>query len=126
LDIEPAPPTVEMLRTQINQVDVILICTPEYTFSIPGSLKNALDWLVSSGSLYEKRIAIVATSTSGGAKVLASLGDVMSAHQARVIAQASLHPAQVKTDLGGPDPAGSDCGVALATMLRAIAVAATV
>ena len=124
LDIEPAPSAVELIRTQINQADVLLICTPEYTFSIPGSLKNVLDWLVSSGTLYEKRIVLVATSISGGAKVLAALGDVMSGHQANVIAQASLHPAHVKADLGGPDAALSGCGIALETVLRAIAAVA--
>ena len=38
------PPAVEDLRARIKQADGLLIVTPEYNYSIPGVLKNALDW----------------------------------------------------------------------------------
>ena len=38
------PPPVEELRTRIKQADGLLIVTPEYNYSIPGVLKNAIDW----------------------------------------------------------------------------------
>jgi chromate reductase, NAD(P)H dehydrogenase (quinone) len=44
LDAEPAPPAVADLRNEIAQADAVLISTPEYNASIPGALKNALDW----------------------------------------------------------------------------------
>lgn len=42
------PPTVAELRRLVGESDALLISTPEYAHGIPGSLKNALDWLVSS------------------------------------------------------------------------------
>ena len=41
---------VDEWRKQLQEADGILICTPEYAFGVPGSLKNALDWTVSSGA----------------------------------------------------------------------------
>jgi chromate reductase, NAD(P)H dehydrogenase (quinone) len=120
LDIDPAPAAVATLRAQIANADALLICTPEYTFSIPGSLKNALDWLVSSGSLYEKPVAIVATSTSRGLKVLAALADVLAAHQARIAIQTALHPAEARTHLTGDAAPHSATGRALAAVLAAL------
>ncbi len=38
------PPAVEALRTRIRQADALLFCSPEYNFTIPGALKNAIDW----------------------------------------------------------------------------------
>ncbi|MCX4538233.1 NADPH-dependent FMN reductase [Streptomyces sp. NBC_01669] len=41
----PAPQTVQDLRSRVQNADGILIATPEYSASIPGALKNAIDWL---------------------------------------------------------------------------------
>jgi chromate reductase, NAD(P)H dehydrogenase (quinone) len=38
------PPRVAALKTKIREADAILIATPEYNFSVPGVLKNAIDW----------------------------------------------------------------------------------
>jgi chromate reductase, NAD(P)H dehydrogenase (quinone) len=43
-DVEPAPAGVEQLRDAIAAADALLISTPEYNASIPGVLKNAIDW----------------------------------------------------------------------------------
>jgi NAD(P)H-dependent FMN reductase len=50
LDVEGAvlPPAVAELRRRIGDADALIISTPEYAHGVPGSLKNALDWLVSS------------------------------------------------------------------------------
>lgn len=39
------PATVEALAEQIRQADGVVIVTPEYNYSVPGGLKNAIDWL---------------------------------------------------------------------------------
>src|SRR5438046_10760609 len=39
------PPSVNMLADAIRTADGVILCTPEYNFSIPGGLKNAIDWL---------------------------------------------------------------------------------
>src|SRR3569833_418612 len=50
LDNDDPPKTVAELRNQLAKADAIIICTPEYAYGVPGALKNALDWMVSSGS----------------------------------------------------------------------------
>lgn len=62
LDVEPALPAVAELRTQFRQADAVWISSPEYGHGIPGALKNALDWMVSSGELVNKAVAIVNAS----------------------------------------------------------------
>lgn len=67
LDAEGAslPPEVVDFRRQINESDGILICTPEYVFGVPGALKNAIDWTVSSGELMNKPTALITASGLG-------------------------------------------------------------
>ncbi len=52
-------------RKQIDESDGVIICTPEYVFSIPGSLKNAIEWTVSTVVFSEKPVALITASTSG-------------------------------------------------------------
>jgi NAD(P)H-dependent FMN reductase len=65
LDNEHPPQPVIELRDQLAEADAIIICTPEYAFGVPGALKNALDWTVSSGSFSGKPTALITASTSG-------------------------------------------------------------
>ena len=53
------PPPVGQLRTQIGQADGLLISSPEYAHGVPGVLKNALDWLVSSLEFPRKPVALL-------------------------------------------------------------------
>ncbi|HEY4385077.1 MAG TPA: NADPH-dependent FMN reductase [Ktedonobacteraceae bacterium] len=75
LDDDYSPPAVKNLRAQIQASDGVLICTPEYAFGVPGALKNALDWTVSSGDLWGKPVAAISASPlwTGGDKAHASL-----------------------------------------------------
>ena len=67
--------SVQNWRTQLQAADAILFCTPEYAHGVPGVLKNALDWIVSSGELMAKPAAVISASPSpdGGEKANASL-----------------------------------------------------
>jgi len=65
LDKENAPPVVETFRQKIASADGILICTPEYVFSLPGVLKNAIEWCVSTTIFSEKPVALITASASG-------------------------------------------------------------
>ena len=62
-------------------VDGVLICTPEYAMGIPGSLKNAIDWTVSSCEFSHKPVALITASTSGskGHKALIDVLNVIEA-----------------------------------------------
>lgn len=76
LDSDDAPILSVMdLRTQLASADAVLICTPEYGNGVPGVLKNALDWIVSSGEFMSKPVAVISASPTplGGDKAHASL-----------------------------------------------------
>lgn len=61
LDIEGAtlPDPVQDLRAQIRSAAALLICSPEYAHGVPGTLKNALDWLVSAPEMVYKRVGLL-------------------------------------------------------------------
>ena len=82
-DGEEGYEVVDAWRTQIQEANGVLICTPEYAFGIPGSLKNALDWTVSSGDFYEKPVALI-TASSVGDKGHAALLNVLTAITAKM------------------------------------------
>jgi NAD(P)H-dependent FMN reductase len=53
------PASVAQLRAQVGRADGIVICSPEYAHGVPGVLKNALDWLVSSLEFPGKPVALL-------------------------------------------------------------------
>ncbi|MBS1545446.1 MAG: NAD(P)H-dependent oxidoreductase [Bacteroidetes bacterium] len=57
--------SVRSFREKLRSAEAILICTPEYAMGVPGTLKNALDWTVSSAEFYEKPVALITASTVG-------------------------------------------------------------
>ena len=65
LDTETPPKEVREFRDKIMQADGVLICTPEYVFSLPGSLKNALEWCVSTTVFSDKKTGLITASASG-------------------------------------------------------------
>lgn len=60
-----APPAVKAFRELIARSDAVIICTPEYVFSLPGALKNALEWTVSTTVFSYKPFAFIVASASG-------------------------------------------------------------
>ena len=61
-DVEPLPPAVASWRAAIASADALLFCSPEYARGVAGSLKNALDWLVSGFEVIGKPIASINAS----------------------------------------------------------------
>jgi NAD(P)H-dependent FMN reductase len=59
LDDDRAPESASAFRTLVHHADAVVIATPEYAHGMPGTLKNALDWLVGSGELYDKPVVVV-------------------------------------------------------------------
>ena len=59
------PEIITDFRNQILNADGILICTPEYVFSIPSGLKNAIEWCVSTTVFSKKPIGLITASASG-------------------------------------------------------------
>ena len=89
LDVEPEPSPVQNFRSELRRPQAVVISTPEYAHSLPGPLKNALDWIVRSGELYEKPVAIVNPSPRS-AYAQAALVEVLRAMGAKVIDEAAV------------------------------------
>jgi putative hydrolase of the HAD superfamily len=64
-DVDGTPDVVTRWRRLIAEADAVAISSPEYAHGVVGSLKNALDWLVGSGELYEKPVALLHVSARG-------------------------------------------------------------
>jgi chromate reductase len=89
-DRDPAPAAAAQLRAAVAGADAVFFSTPEYNSSIPGQLKNAVDWLsrpVASGALRNKPVAVIGASTGmfGAVWAQAELRKVLAAAGARVI-----------------------------------------
>jgi chromate reductase, NAD(P)H dehydrogenase (quinone) len=65
LSVNNPPKKIIKLRNEIEKADGILICTPEYVFSIPSGLKNAIEWCVSTTVFSEKPIGLITASANG-------------------------------------------------------------
>lgn len=85
LDVEPLPEPVAALRTAIGSADGLVIATPEYAHSMPGSLKNALDWLVSAIEPIHKPILLISASPGGAAHAHAQLSEVLRTMSMRLV-----------------------------------------
>jgi chromate reductase, NAD(P)H dehydrogenase (quinone) len=89
-DVQPAQASVAALREAIAGADAVLFATPEYNWSIPGVLKNAIDWVsrpLASNPLRNKPVAVIGASTGafGAVWSQAELRKVLSATGARVL-----------------------------------------
>jgi NAD(P)H-dependent FMN reductase len=76
LDNEDDLKEVALFREKIKAADGVLICTPEYAMGVPGTLKNAIDWTVSSMEFSHKPVALITASSqgfNGHASLLATL-----------------------------------------------------
>lgn len=81
---EDAPSPVVDFRRRLERADAVLFAVPEYAFGIPGAFKNAIDWTVASGSLDDKRVAVLSVAPPGrGADVRHALDRVLTAVNAR-------------------------------------------
>ena len=89
-EVLPRSRSVRELDAAIRAADAVLISTPEYNHSVPGQLKNALDWLsrpLKTSPLRNKPVAVVGASTGlfGAVWAQAELRKVLSAIGARVV-----------------------------------------
>jgi NAD(P)H-dependent FMN reductase len=118
------PPTaVAELRATLDAADAVLICTPEYAGTLPGSLKNLLDWTVGTGELHRKPVAWINVAAPGrGEGASATLATVLGYVDADVIAEACVR-IFVHRDAVGPDGLVADPSTrdALASVLSTIA-----
>lgn len=90
-DADDTPPaTVAAWRALVSAADAVLISTPEYAHGLPGTLKNSLDWLVSTTALENKPTVVWSASPTGGEFVHPQLIEVLRTMSAQVLVGASL------------------------------------
>ncbi len=102
-----APAAVDELKTAISEADAILVATPEYNGSIPGALKNALDWVsrpIAETPIRSKPLAVIGASTGAFGAVWAQreLKKVLGLMGARVL-DVELPVAKADRRLAEPD-----------------------
>jgi chromate reductase, NAD(P)H dehydrogenase (quinone) len=88
-DVQGGPETVARLRAAVAGADAVFVSTPEYNSSIPGALKNALDWVsrpYATNAMRNKPVAVVGASAGifGAVWAQAELRKVLGAMGARV------------------------------------------
>lgn len=79
------PASVKELRGMINRSQAIIVSTPEYAHGMPGSLKNAFDWLVSTTVLEHKPTGILIASASDAPFAKDSVVEVLKTMNAKII-----------------------------------------
>jgi len=87
LDASGAPPSVGRWREQLAHSDALLIASPEYGFSLPGALKNGIDWVIGSGELEHKIVAITAAvpAPERGRRGLQALRETLAAVRVTIV-----------------------------------------
>ena len=115
LDGEAPPPIVQALRERVGRAHGLLISSPEYAHGVPGSLKNALDWLVRSLEFPDKPVALLCPNNTGR-HARAALFEILRTMSATVVEEASI---SLPLSTNRIDAAGFSARSELATPLRA-------
>jgi NAD(P)H-dependent FMN reductase len=88
-DRDPLPAPVAELRAAIDEAAAILVCSPEYAGTLPGSFKNLLDWTVGGTEISDKPVAWVNAAAAGrGEGAEATLRMVLGYTGARIVEEA--------------------------------------
>jgi NAD(P)H-dependent FMN reductase len=87
IEVDGVPESVTRWRVALAGSDAVLIASPEYGFSLPGALKNGIDWVIGSGELERKVVAVTAAvaSPGRGRRGLDALRDTLSAVRATIV-----------------------------------------
>jgi chromate reductase len=97
LDGDWPPAAVLQWRSELDACEALLISSPEYAHGVPGALKNALDWIVGSGEIAGKPVALVNASPR------ATYAQASLAETLRVMSADLIEEASIAVPLGGRD-----------------------
>jgi NAD(P)H-dependent FMN reductase len=114
IEADGVPVSVTKWRLAVSGNDAVLIASPEYGFSLPGALKNGIDWLIGSGELEQKVVAITSAvaGPDRGRRGLEALRVTLSAVSATIVG-------------GEPIPKGPELESQVAALVRSLVEAAT-
>lgn len=102
-DRAPWPEEVIAWRNSVKEADAVIISTPEYIHNVPAVLKNALEWLTSSGEMMDKRVLPITFTPHPprGEKAMQSLLWSLSALKANIVTQLPLYQSEIDFDETG-------------------------
>ncbi|MGJ4927233.1 NADPH-dependent FMN reductase [Bradyrhizobium sp. HKCCYLS2038] len=125
-DRHPLPVEVARLRELLARASAVMLSTPEYAGSLPGSFKNLIDWTVGAGSLYQRPVGWINPSGHGGAHdAYADLRTVLERAGATIIEAACVATPAPPTALDAEGRIASlEIRATIATAMTALAQAA--
>lgn len=89
---------VDDWRRRVDAADVLVVSAPEYAGAVAGAVKNAFDWLVGSGELYRKPVAVLTAGTSGGLHARRMLAQTLTWQGAYIVAELGIAWPRTKSD----------------------------
>jgi len=89
LSINNPPQIIMEFRKGIEKADAVIICTPEYVFSIPSGLKNAIEWCVATTVFSDKAAGLI-TAAANGEKAHEELKLIMKTIMAKFTEETTL------------------------------------
>jgi chromate reductase, NAD(P)H dehydrogenase (quinone) len=92
---------IDEWQRRVTAADVVLIAAPEYAGAVAGAVKNAFDWLVGSGGMYRKPVAVVSAGTSGGPNARRMMIQTLTWQGAYVVAELGIAAPRTKSDQVG-------------------------
>ncbi len=98
---DAAPEAVAALRNSFETADAVVFAVPEYGGGAAGWVKNALDWMVGSGSLNDCVAAVMSAGTTGGRNAVGQIARTLTWQGAHVVAALGVSAPSVKRDVEG-------------------------
>jgi NAD(P)H-dependent FMN reductase len=98
--VDDPPPRVRVARQAFESADAVVFSVPEYAGGVPGWIKNITDWMVGSGSLYERPVAVVSSATGGGGHAIVDLARTLTWQGAHVVVTCGIQAPLTKTNNG--------------------------
>jgi NAD(P)H-dependent FMN reductase len=111
-------------RGQVAAADAVLVAAPEYAGALAGAVKNAFDWLVGTGEMYRKPVAVLSAGTTGGPYARRTLAQTLTWQGAYVVAEVGIAAPRAKSDRDGrltDEPTLAAIAEATQTLLAAAA-----
>lgn len=98
---DTAPAAVLALRKSFETADAVVLAVPEYGGGAAGWAKNALDWMVGSGSLYGRIAAVLCAGTTGGPNAIGQIARTLTWQGADVVTALGVAAPSTKRDADG-------------------------
>jgi len=104
-------PVIKAWRSELEEADGVIICIPEYIYNMPALIKNALEWITSSGELVGKKVLALTFTPNEprGEKAMQSLLWSLQALDANIIASLELYQTEISySPEGGIEGPGAE------------------